>query len=120
MSEGEPVGSVSQERVVEVGVEESGVNSCDPNGDGVRKNGMGLEDVCQPVGFLLERKGGEAAEDEADEKEREPEADRAEELRLGLELGCHVLAMVAQSDFEEVESRGLCRAKMRRNILNTW
>ena len=84
MGEGEPVGSVGEERVVQVGVEESRVDSCNPDGDGVRKNGMGLEEVCQPVGFLLEREGGEAAEDEADDEEREPEADGAEEFRFGL------------------------------------
>jgi hypothetical protein len=87
VGEGEPVGSVGEERVVEVGVKESGVNSCDPKDDRVGKDGIGVEEGCQPGGFLLEREGGEAAEDEPKDEEGEPEADGADELRLSLELG---------------------------------
>ena len=101
MGEGEPVGSVGEERVVEVGVEESGVNSCDPKDRRIGEDGVGVEEGCEPGGFLLEGKGGEAAEDEAEDEEREPEADGAEELRLGLEGRWHVWAMLAHCDFEK-------------------
>ncbi len=70
MGEGEPVGSIGEEGIVEAGVEESGVNSCDPKGDGVGKDGIGVEEGCQPAGFLLEREGGEATEGEAKDEER--------------------------------------------------
>ena len=85
MGEAEPVGSVGEERVMEVGVEDGGVDSCNPVGDGVGKDGVGFEEGCQPGGFLLEREGSEAAEDEASEEERKPELDGSEEFwfRLG-------------------------------------
>lgn len=85
MGEAEPVGSVGEEGVVEVGVENGGVNSCDPISDGVGKDGMGIEEGCQPGGFLLESEGGDAAEDEADEEDREPEPDGSE--KFGFSLG---------------------------------
>ena len=106
MGETEPVGSIGEERVVKVGVEESGVNSCNPLDDRVWKDGIGVEEGCKPGGFLLEGEGGESAEDEAKDEEGEPETDGAEELRLSLELGCHVWAMVAHSDFEKVDGGG--------------
>ena len=87
MGEGEPVGSVGEERVMEAGVEESGVNSCDPKDDRVWKDGIGVKEGCQPAGFLLEGEGGEAAEDEAKDEEGEPETDGAEELGFGWEGG---------------------------------
>ena len=101
MGEGEPIGSVGEEGVVEVGVEESGVNSCNPLDDRVWKDGIGVEEGCKPGGFLLEGEGGESAEYEAKEEEGEPETDGAEELRLSLELGCHVWAMVAHLIIEK-------------------
>ena len=103
MGEAEPVGSVGEEWVVEVGVKESGMDSCNPKNDRVWKDGIGVEEGCQPAGFLLEGEGGEAAEDEAKDEEGEPEADGAEELRLSLELGCHVWAMVAHAVIEKFE-----------------
>ena len=105
MGEAEPVGSVGEERVMEVGVKDGGVNSCNPQGDGVRKKGVGFEEGRQPGSFLLERDGGEAAEDQAKDEEGEPEADGPEELRLSLELGCHVWAMVAHLIIEKFEGR---------------
>ena len=45
---------------------------------------------CEPRGFVFERKGGEAAEQEAEDEEEEPEANGAEKLRSGFERGCHV------------------------------
>ena len=121
MGKAEPIGSVGEERVVKVGVEESGVNSCNPQHDGVGEDGTGFEEGCQPRGFLLEREGGEAAEDEAEDEEGEPKAEGAEQLRLSLGGRGHVWAMVAHCDFEKVEGGGLIRgAKMWRNILNTW
>ena len=85
VGEGEPVGSVGEERVVEVGVEDGGVNSCDPKDHRIGEDGVGVEEGCQPGGFLLEREGSEAAEDEASEEERKPELDGSEEFwfRLG-------------------------------------
>ena len=75
---------------MEVGVEESGVNSCDPNRDGVGKDGVGIEEGCQPGGFLLERKSGEAAEDEAKDEQGEPETDGPEQFGFSLEGRGHV------------------------------
>jgi hypothetical protein len=90
VGEGEPVGSVGKERIVEIGVEEGGVNPCNPQGDGVRKKGIGFEEGCQPGGFLLEREGGEAAEDQAKDEEGEPEADGPEQFGFGLAGRWHV------------------------------
>jgi hypothetical protein len=55
------------------------------------------EDGCEPRGFVFERKGGEAAEQEAEDEEEEPEANGAEKLRSGFERGCHVWAIVAEA-----------------------
>ena len=87
MGEGEPVGPVGEKRVVQIGVEKSGVNSGDPNDDGVGKDGMGVEEGCEPGGFLLEREGGEAAEDEASDEDGEPKTKGTEEFGLRLEGG---------------------------------
>ena len=53
---------------------------------------------------MLEREGGQAAQDEAEEEDREPETNGAEEFGFGLEGGRHVWAMVAHSDCGRVEA----------------
>jgi len=80
VGEGQPVGSVGEEGVMEVGVEERGVNSCDPKSDGVGKNGIRVEERRQPASFLFEREGGDAAENQSGDEEREPDANGTKQL----------------------------------------
>ena len=42
-----------------------------------------MEHAVQYGGFALEREGGDAAQDESDDKEDEPDADSAEAMRSG-------------------------------------
>ena len=90
MGEGKPVGSIGEERVAK-GVIVEGVMDCGkPKDDLVGNNRMGSEEGRKPSGFMFERKGGESAEDQAEDEQRQPEANGAEELRSGFERRCHV------------------------------
>ena len=84
MSEAEPVSSIGEEWVMQVGVEKRGVDPCDPNCNGTGHNGIDFKEGCEPRGFLLEREGSETAEDKASDKDREPETDGAEEFGFSL------------------------------------
>jgi hypothetical protein len=90
MGEGKPVGPIGEERVAKGVIVEGVMDSCNPKDDLVGNNRMGSEEGRQPSGFMFERKGGEAAEDQAEDEEGQPEANGAEELRSGFKRRCHV------------------------------
>jgi hypothetical protein len=89
MGEGEPVGSIGKEWVAKAVIAEGVMDFCNPKDDLVGKNRVGSEEGGQPSSFMFERKGGEAAEDQAENEERQPEANQTEELRSGFERRCH-------------------------------
>jgi hypothetical protein len=90
MGEGEPVGSIGEKWVAKAVIVEGVMDSCNPKDDLVGKNRMGGEEGRKPSSFMFERKGGKAAEDQAEDEQGQPEANGAEELRSGFERRCHV------------------------------
>ena len=80
VGEGEPIGSVSHEWVGAVGVDDAVVNAAEPCVEGgfaeewCRTH---MEDLIQDCGFAFEREGSDAAEDQSNDEEDEPEADAA-------------------------------------------
>jgi hypothetical protein len=86
VSEGQPVGSVGEEWVMEVGVEESGVNPFKPDCSFTGEHRISLNKIGQPAGFLFEREGGDAAEDQSGDEEREPDANGTKKLRFAFRL----------------------------------
>lgn len=77
MGEGEPIGPVGKEWIVDAISVQGIMDPCDPKDDRVRKDGMGAEERCQPSSFMLKGKGSKAAEDEAEDEEREPDTNGA-------------------------------------------
>ena len=84
--EGQPVGSVGEERVVEAGVEESGVNPFKPECNVAGQHRISLNKISQPAGFLFEREGGDAAENQSGDEERKPDANGTKQLRFAFRL----------------------------------
>lgn len=82
MGEGEPAGSVGEEGGVDAVLVEGLMNLGEPLDDAVGEDGMASGEGSKPAGFVFERAGGYAAEDEAEDEEGEPEADGAQELAL--------------------------------------
>lgn len=80
VGEGQPVGAVGEEGITGVGVGEGVVDAEEPGVEGGR---VLLEvemrgDADEEVELVLEREGGDAAEEEAEDDDREPDADGAE------------------------------------------
>jgi hypothetical protein len=84
MGEGEPVGAVGEEWVAEAGIAEGIAHFRNPKDNRAWHDGMRVKEGCEPAGFMLEWKSCESTEDESQDEEREPEADRTKKLRFGL------------------------------------
>jgi hypothetical protein len=69
--EGQPVGSVGEEWVVDAVGVECCVNLVEPKCDVVGQQRIPPSKISQPCGFLFEREGGDAAEDQSGDEERE-------------------------------------------------
>lgn len=80
VGEGEPVGAVGEERIAGVGVGEGMVDAEEPGVEGGRVAGEVevREEADGEVELVLEREGGDAADEEAEDDDREPDADGAE------------------------------------------
>jgi len=85
VGEGEPIGAVGHERIRLVGVDDAVVNAAEPCVQGGFAGGWlcrtYMKDLIQDCGLALEREGGDAAEDESNDEEYEPESDPAEMMR---------------------------------------
>lgn len=100
MSEGQPVRAVGHEGIVAVGIDDSVVNAAKPGMEGGfagRRGRRGnMKDAVEHAGFALQREGGEAAQHQADDEERQPDANPVEERLAtgspgsGCEYLCHV------------------------------
>ena len=85
MSEGEPVGAISDEGIAEAGIAEGVAHFRNPKDYWAGQDGMRVKERCEPDGFMFEREGSESAEDESQDKERKPKAYGAENLSPCLE-----------------------------------
>jgi len=82
MSECQPVSSVGHEGVGLVGTDDAVVNAAEPGVKGWFagrwRRRTHMEDLIEDCGFALQREGGDAAQDQSDDEEDEPETDRPE------------------------------------------
>lgn len=77
VGECEPVGAVGEEWGVDAVLVECVMDAVDPEDDSAGEDRVGGEESGEPASFVFEREGSDAAEDEAGDEEREPEADGA-------------------------------------------
>lgn len=113
MGEGEPVGSISEEGIAEAGIAEGIAHFPYPKNNWGGQDGMRVKEGCEPSSFMLERESSESAEDERQDEDGEPKADRMKELEFGLKRG-HLWEMVAYPRHFPVRIGQDAEAKFRR------
>jgi hypothetical protein len=84
--EGQPVGSVGEEWVGDAVIVECRVNLAKPVDDVTGKHGITLNKFRQPTSFLFEREGGDTAEDQASDEEREPDTNGTKKFSFAFRL----------------------------------
>lgn len=84
--EGQPVGSVGKEWVVDAVGVECRVNPVKPEDHAAGQHRISANKFSQPAGFLFEREGGDAAEDQSGDEERKPDTNGTKQLKFAFRL----------------------------------